>query len=94
LRRIFRDSCPFLRQGNGAWLLHLVVPHYVINSLVFFAIIRYRLPIEPICLLLASWTVVEAWQRFRMRRQRYSEAVTENTEQTSAATGSTLGASN
>jgi 4-amino-4-deoxy-L-arabinose transferase-like glycosyltransferase len=54
-----------LRTRDPAWLLHLAVLHFVLNSLVFFANIRYRAPVDPICLILAAWTVtrLRAWRR-------------------------------
>lgn len=46
-----------LRQGSPIWLLHVSVLQYVLNSVIFFANIRYRSPIEPVCFILAAWSV-------------------------------------
>jgi hypothetical protein len=50
-----------LRDGTGAWLIHMAILHYVMNSVLFFANIRYRAPVDPLCILLAAWTVCQAW---------------------------------
>jgi 4-amino-4-deoxy-L-arabinose transferase-like glycosyltransferase len=42
-----------LRRGEPTWLIHLAILHYVIVSEIFYASIRYRQSIEPLCLLLA-----------------------------------------
>lgn len=55
-----------LRNGSPAWLLHLAVLHYVANSLIFFAYIRYRAPIDPICLIFAAWTANLALTALRL----------------------------
>ena len=47
-----------LRDHTPTWLLHLAILHYVVNSVVFFANVRYRAPIEPLCFVLAAWTLV------------------------------------
>ena len=50
-----------LQSGRPTWLIHLAIGHYVVNSLVFFAYLRYRAPVDPLCLILAAWTVVAIW---------------------------------
>lgn len=53
----FPTATQSLRAGSPAWIFHLTVLSYVANSVIFFANIRYRAPIEPICMILAAWTV-------------------------------------
>ena len=37
------------------WLdTHLAVVHFVLTTLIFFGYARYRSPIEPICIILAT----------------------------------------
>ncbi|MBO0699448.1 MAG: glycosyltransferase family 39 protein [Zavarzinella sp.] len=52
-----------LKTRDPTWLLHLAVLHYVLNSVVFFANIRYRAPVDPICIVLAAWTVAQVSRR-------------------------------
>lgn len=48
-----------LRHRHAVLLLHLAVLHYVANSLVFFALIRYRAPIDPLCIIFATTMIAE-----------------------------------
>jgi 4-amino-4-deoxy-L-arabinose transferase-like glycosyltransferase len=58
----------FLRIGHPGWLIHLGILHHAILSEIFFGNARYRSVIEPLCLILASWSVVFgfAWVRGRL----------------------------
>ncbi|MBY0455818.1 MAG: hypothetical protein K2V38_00615, partial [Gemmataceae bacterium] len=47
-----------LRERSPAWLFHLAILHYIANSVIFFANVRYRAPVEPICFVLAAWLLV------------------------------------
>lgn len=47
-----------LRRRTPAWLFHVTILHYVLNSVLFFANVRYRAPVEPLCFILAAWTAV------------------------------------
>src|ERR1041384_624263 len=53
----FPTLIKFLRVGYGGWMLHLAIVHYAINSIVFFALARYRFPIEGLCIILACVSV-------------------------------------
>jgi hypothetical protein len=49
-------------------LLHLTVLQYVANSLIFFATIRYRAPIDPLCIIFAATMIAQilyslGWKR-------------------------------
>jgi 4-amino-4-deoxy-L-arabinose transferase-like glycosyltransferase len=48
----------FLRRGQAAWLIHLVIVSVVLNALVFWGAARFRYPIEGLCLILAGAAVV------------------------------------
>ena len=50
-----------LRQGDSAWLLHLGIFHFVMISLIFFGLARYRHPIEPLCIILAAVSLQYLW---------------------------------
>ena len=54
-----------LRQRSPAWLLHLAILSYVANSVIFFANIRYRSPVAPICFILACWMLMRIVRTFR-----------------------------
>jgi len=54
----FPTLTTFLRQGHPGWLIHLVVLHVMLNAIVFWGAARFRYPIEGLCLILASATVV------------------------------------
>jgi 4-amino-4-deoxy-L-arabinose transferase-like glycosyltransferase len=53
----FPTAIQSLRERSPVWLLHLAVLHYIVNSVVFFANIRYRAPVDPICIMVAAWTL-------------------------------------
>jgi hypothetical protein len=44
----------FFRRRHPGWLLHLAVVQFVVTTLIFFGYARYRSPIEPICILIAT----------------------------------------
>jgi 4-amino-4-deoxy-L-arabinose transferase-like glycosyltransferase len=57
-----------LRHRHPVLLLHLTVLQYVANSLIFFATIRYRAPIDPICIIFAATMIAQilfslGWKR-------------------------------
>jgi 4-amino-4-deoxy-L-arabinose transferase-like glycosyltransferase len=59
----FPTLIKFLRDGNSGWMIHLAILHYAISSMVFYALARYRFPIEGLCIILACATVMWAWDR-------------------------------
>ncbi|MGQ0634381.1 MAG: ArnT family glycosyltransferase [Planctomycetaceae bacterium] len=58
----------FIRARHPGWLVHLCILHFVLLSLAFFGLARYRQPVEPLCILLASWTVVTLFEWVRTQR--------------------------
>jgi 4-amino-4-deoxy-L-arabinose transferase-like glycosyltransferase len=54
----FPSASYFLRTNNPGWILHLGVLHFVLLSLIFFGFARYRFPVEGLCIILASATLV------------------------------------
>jgi hypothetical protein len=61
----FPTLIKFLRVDYGGWMLHLAIVHYAINSIVFFALARYRFPIEGLCIILACVSVTWFWDKVR-----------------------------
>ena len=50
----------FVRAATGQrtyWILHVVILHFVLNTVFFIGISRYRFPIEGFCLVFAAVTV-------------------------------------
>lgn len=56
-----------LRNRQPAWLLHLAIVHFVLNTIPFHGLARYRYSIEPFCLILACVSALWLWDRFRSR---------------------------
>jgi len=54
----FPTAIYFLKTNNPGWILHLGVFHFVLTSLIFFGFARYRFPVEGLCIILASATLV------------------------------------
>lgn len=55
----------FLRRGHPGWLIHLGILHYIVVSLIFYALSRYRMPVEPLCIVLALRGLEMATERLR-----------------------------
>jgi 4-amino-4-deoxy-L-arabinose transferase-like glycosyltransferase len=68
----FPSAIFFLRSGNPGWIIHLGVLHCAFTALIFYGCSRFRFPIEGLCILLASATIVWIWEQIggRFRRQR------------------------
>jgi 4-amino-4-deoxy-L-arabinose transferase-like glycosyltransferase len=54
----FPSAIYFLRADNPGWILHLGVFHFVMTALIFCGNSRYRYPVEGLCIILASATLV------------------------------------
>jgi 4-amino-4-deoxy-L-arabinose transferase-like glycosyltransferase len=48
----------FLRTNHPGWILHVGILHFVLTALVFWGASRFRYPVEGLCIILASATVV------------------------------------
>ena len=48
----------FLRTNNPGWILHLGVLHFVLTALIFWGSSRFRYPVEGLCIIIASATLV------------------------------------
>jgi len=59
----FPSAINFLRTGHPGWILHLGIMHFMLTALVFWGASRFRYPVEGLCLLLASSSVVWVWRR-------------------------------
>jgi 4-amino-4-deoxy-L-arabinose transferase-like glycosyltransferase len=51
------------RERHPGIIIHLLVASTLITALIFAALPRYRYPIEPFCIILASATVIWLWDR-------------------------------
>jgi 4-amino-4-deoxy-L-arabinose transferase-like glycosyltransferase len=63
----FPSAIYFMRNNNPGWIIHLGVFHYIVLSLIFFGFLRYRFPVEGLCIILASATFVWLYEHI-MRR--------------------------
>jgi 4-amino-4-deoxy-L-arabinose transferase-like glycosyltransferase len=63
----FPSAIYFLRTGNPGWIIHLGVLHFVFTALIFWGSSRFRYPVEGLCILIASATLVWICQRIRRR---------------------------
>jgi 4-amino-4-deoxy-L-arabinose transferase-like glycosyltransferase len=54
----FPSAIYFLRTNNPSWIVHLGVFHFVLTALVFWGSSRFRYPVEGLCIILASATLV------------------------------------
>jgi hypothetical protein len=54
----FPIAINFLRTNNPGWILHLGVFHFVLTALIFYGASRFRYPVEGLCIILASATLV------------------------------------
>jgi 4-amino-4-deoxy-L-arabinose transferase-like glycosyltransferase len=48
----------FLRRDNPGWILHLGVLHFVLTAVIFWGASRFRFPVEGLCIILASATLI------------------------------------
>ncbi|NQU10574.1 glycosyltransferase family 39 protein [bacterium] len=54
----FASGIQFLRRGHPGWLLHLCIGHFVVGTIPFAGITRYRFAIEALCLIFAVASLV------------------------------------
>jgi 4-amino-4-deoxy-L-arabinose transferase-like glycosyltransferase len=65
----FPSLVRFLRDRRPGWLIHLAILHWVATTIIFYGYVRYRHPIEPLCILLAVAAVAGVIQRFHPSRE-------------------------
>ena len=53
----------FLRTNHPGWILHVGILHFVLTALVFWGASRFRYPVEGLCIILASATLVWLYKR-------------------------------
>jgi 4-amino-4-deoxy-L-arabinose transferase-like glycosyltransferase len=63
----FPSAIYFLRSENPGWIVHLGILHFVLTALVFWGASRFRYPVEGLCIILASATVLWLCKRIGMR---------------------------
>jgi 4-amino-4-deoxy-L-arabinose transferase-like glycosyltransferase len=54
----FPSAIYFLRTNNPGWILHVGVLHFVLTAVIFWGASRFRFPVEGLCIILASATLV------------------------------------
>jgi 4-amino-4-deoxy-L-arabinose transferase-like glycosyltransferase len=54
----FPSAIYFLRTSNPGWLLHVGILHFVLTAVIFWGSSRFRFPVEGLCIILASATLV------------------------------------
>jgi len=63
----FPTAIYFLRTNNPGWILHLGVFHMVFTALLFYGNSRFRFPVEGLCIILASATLVWLYKHIMKR---------------------------
>jgi len=53
----------FLGTNHPGWILHIGILHFVLTALVFWGASRFRYPVEGLCIILASATLVWLYKR-------------------------------
>jgi len=61
----FPTAIYFLRTNHPGWILHVGIFHFVLTALVFWGASRFRFPVEGLCIILASATLVWLCKRAR-----------------------------
>jgi 4-amino-4-deoxy-L-arabinose transferase-like glycosyltransferase len=64
----FPSAIYFLRTNNPGWILHVGILHFVLSAVIFWGASRFRFPVEGLCIILASATLV--WLCKRIRKER------------------------
>jgi 4-amino-4-deoxy-L-arabinose transferase-like glycosyltransferase len=64
----------FFRSKHPGWLLHLALVDFELTAIMFWGASRFRYPVEPIFLILASATVFSLWERWRAGDTRSRKA--------------------
>jgi len=57
----------FLRTNHPGWIIHAGIFHFVLTALVFWGSSRFRYPVEGLCIILASATLVWLCKRVGSR---------------------------
>lgn len=61
----FPTLATFLRRRHPGWLIHLVILHFIIISIIFYGYSRYRNAVEPFCILIATACATSIYSRVR-----------------------------
>jgi 4-amino-4-deoxy-L-arabinose transferase-like glycosyltransferase len=57
----FPTATELLHQNHPGWIIHLGILHFLLTALVFWGASRFRFPVEGLCIILASASLV--WLR-------------------------------
>ncbi len=61
----FLTLVPSVRNRRPTWLLHLAILHLETTCVIFSGIVRFRFPIEGICIIFASVSALWLWDKLR-----------------------------
>ena len=61
----FPTAIYFLRTNHPGWILHVGISHFFLTALVFWGASRFRYPVEGLCIVLASATVVWLYRQVK-----------------------------
>jgi 4-amino-4-deoxy-L-arabinose transferase-like glycosyltransferase len=65
LPAFFLTLVPSVRNRRPAWLLHLAILHLEITCVIFSGIVRFRFPIEGLCIIFACVSALWLWDKLR-----------------------------
>jgi 4-amino-4-deoxy-L-arabinose transferase-like glycosyltransferase len=64
---VIPSAVGFLKKGAPGWILHLGILHFVLTAEIFYGASRFRFPVEGLCIIIASATLVWGCERIRRR---------------------------
>jgi len=65
LPAFFLTLTPSVRDHQPAWLLHLAILHLETTCVIFSGIVRFRFPIEGLCIIFACVSALWLWDKLR-----------------------------
>ena len=65
LPAFFLTGVTFVRHRQPAWLLHLAILHIETTCVIFSGIVRFRFPIEGLCIIFASVSAFWLWDKLQ-----------------------------
>jgi 4-amino-4-deoxy-L-arabinose transferase-like glycosyltransferase len=61
----FLTLVPSIRERHPRWLLHLCILHLEATCVIFSGIVRFRFPIEGLCIIFACVSALWLWDKLR-----------------------------
>ena len=65
LPAFFLTLVPSVRNRQPGWLLHLAILHLEATCVIFSGIVRFRFPIEGLCIIFACVSALWLWDKLR-----------------------------